>query len=285
MVLIGIDPYPYVPLGISHGRCPPLIVPYPPSKHVAKGSPWAPWAPKKREKRCGKSMRNQGTQTGSTRKFRKFRFGDFDGFCDCEKIWTFHQQNRNRDNLDLTHTCDLIHNDTSNIDMISICNHWDMMGIWLMNWLVVAGIFHVHLICILPSMMVLIEYFLRIGRTRMGCNKYTRTIHTYVFIHHIYIYIYTLHSMLYISYIHDIWIYICVYIHRQMVGGFKRLSFFVNPMNDFFNHSPMGMDLSPLTMCGEGCYPLAQVLSCSRASGMLWIWTCPWARGTWTVHC
>ena len=44
----------------------------------------------------------------------------------------------------LTHTCDLIHNDTSNIDMISICNHWDMMGIWLMNWLVVAGIFHVH---------------------------------------------------------------------------------------------------------------------------------------------
>ena len=86
MVLIGIDPYPYVPLGISHGRCPPLIVPYPPSKHVAKGSPWAPWAPKKREKRCGKSMRNQGTQTGSTRKFKKIRFGDFDGFCDCEKI-------------------------------------------------------------------------------------------------------------------------------------------------------------------------------------------------------
>ena len=130
--------FPLDPLGISHGRCPPLIVPYPPSKHVAKGSPWAPWAPKKRrekrEKRCGKSMRNQGTQTGSTRKFRKFRFGDFDGFCDCEKsehvtsnieigtTWTC-----------LTHTCDLIHNDTSNIDMISICNHWDMMGIWLMN--------------------------------------------------------------------------------------------------------------------------------------------------------
>ena len=160
---------------------------------------------KRREKRYGKSMRNQGTQTGSTRKFWKFRFRGFWWILWLRKIWTFHQQNRNRDNLDLTHTCDLIHNDTSNIDMISICNKWDMMGMWLMNWLVVAGIFHVHLIFILPSMMVLIEYFLRIGRTKMGCNKYTRTMHTYGFIHHIYIYIHTLYTACFTYHIYMIY--------------------------------------------------------------------------------
>lgn len=84
----------YVPLGISHGRCPPLIVPYPPSKHVAKGSPWAPWAPKKPAgKPATKNVENDTENRWETREpkqdrpenFENLDLGDFDGFCDCEK--------------------------------------------------------------------------------------------------------------------------------------------------------------------------------------------------------